>query len=336
MRGISKMRHPGAADPDLRRMLQARDLDEAPVFVQTPRKAGVVDWQTARERWTVLARDRDGRVNPVRSPLASGPLTEAIKQKATELGVQDSGCAALTQIMIAEGAEFDLPNIVSLIVAEDYTKVLGGALAIEAEAVRVYVRCAEASTALAAFIRALGYRAIADHNGTGQIQAIPALYASGLGELGKHGSLIHPIHGAGFRPSFVLTDAPLVLDAPKLFGVQDWCISCNLCANNCPPSAIPPSDDFVMTEGVKRWLTDIDRCYQASRMREEYCHICVDVCPYVHKENGDPVRLSLFKAFMSKRRRAGYRTPAWFIEDEERVLGGRTGGGQGASGDKAS
>jgi ferredoxin len=314
------MRHPGAGDPVLRRMLDERGLDEAPVFVRTPRKVAGADWPSAMTRWTALAKERDGPVNPVRSALAPEEFTRLIKSRATELDVADSGCAVLTPTMVAEGVEFDLPNIVSLIVAEDYAKVLGGALAVEAEAVRVYVRCAEVSTALAAFIRDLGYRAVAEHNGTGQIQAIPALYASGLGELGKHGSLIHPIHGAGFRPSFVLTDAPVVLDQPNIFGVQDWCMNCNLCANNCPPAAIPPSGEFIWTEGVKRWLTDIEKCYQASRLREEYCHICVDVCPYVHKETGDPAKLSLFKAFMAKRRRAGYRTPAWFLEDEPNVL----------------
>ena len=47
----------------------------------------------------------------------------------------------------------------------------------------------------------------------------------------------------------------------------------------------------------------------------------MDVCLYVHKENGDPEKRSLYKEFMGKRRRAGWRTPQWFIEDEAQVLG---------------
>lgn len=323
MRGTSKMRHPGAGDPVLRRMLDARGLDEAPVFMRTPRKAKAADWGAAMVRWTGLAAGRDGAVAPEPTPLDPESLTKLIKDKAREIGADDVGCAALTPIMLSDAADHPHRFIVSLIAAEDYRRVLGGAMAVEAEAVRIYVRCAEISTELAAFIRDLGYPAIADHNGTGEIQAIPALYACGMGELGKHGSLIHPEFGAGFRPGFVLTDAPLKLDSPNVFGVQDRCESCNLCANNCPPAAIPASDDFVVTEGVKRWLTNIEKCYEASRMREEYCHICVDVCPYVHVANGDRDKREIYKSFMGKRRRAGYRTPAWFLEDEDALLGDR-------------
>jgi epoxyqueuosine reductase QueG len=145
-----------------------------------------------------------------------------------------------------------------------------------------------------------------------------------MGELGKHGSLIHPQFGAGFRPGFVITDAPLVVNKPYIFGVQKTCENCRICEQNCPPGAIRAADDYIVTEGVKRWQVDVPACFVASRFRDEYCHICVDVCPYQHKENRDPERIKIFKTLMQKRKKAGYRTPAWFIEDEEAVLGERT------------
>ena len=140
-----------------------------------------------------------------------------------------------------------------MIVPEDYTKVLQGALAVEEEAFETYVQCACVATELAAYIRELGFPAIAEHNGTGDIQAIPAMHACGLGELGKHGSLIHREFGASFRPG------------------------------------------FVITEGVKRWLVDIPACYESSRFRDEYCHICVDVCPYQHRENKNFLRVTTYR-----------------------------------------
>jgi epoxyqueuosine reductase QueG len=140
--------------------------------------------------------------------------------------------------------------------------------------------------------------------------------------MGKHGSLIHRQFGAGFRPSFVMTDLPLQPDRPDLFGVQDYCMNCRLCENNCPADAIAASEDFIVTEGYRRWLVDTEKCYTASRLRDEYCHICVDVCPYVHKENGDRALMLLYKQFMGKRKRAGWKTPQWFIEDEEEILAG--------------
>lgn len=99
----------------------------------------------------------------------------------------------------------------------------------------------------------------------------------------------------------------------------DTCLHRTICSNNCPADAIP--HEYQVTEGVKRWITDVAKCYTVSRMREQYCHICVDVCPYVHKANGDPRKKSLYKLYMSKRKKAGYKTPAWFAEDEENILG---------------
>jgi epoxyqueuosine reductase QueG len=325
MKGISRLRHWGHEDPVMIRLLKERGLDEIPLFRRDSPKMQKADWGGSIARWVGLAKERDGPVNPGKT-LADDPaaLTAHIKQKARDLGASDVGCAELAPIMLNIGYEAHQKHIISIIVAEDYAKVLGGALEIESEAIRVYVRCAELATELAKYVRALGYPAVADHNGSDDIQAIPALYACGMGELGKHGSLIHPEFGAGFRPGFVRTDAPLVLDAPRRFGVQDYCMNCKLCANNCPPAAIPDSEDYIVTEGVKRWLTDIERCYEASRLRDEYCHICVDVCPYVHKENGDEEKRATYKHYLGKRRTAGYRTPAWFIEDEDNILGART------------
>jgi epoxyqueuosine reductase QueG len=150
--------------------------------------------------------------------------------------------------------------------------------------------------------------------------ALPALYAAGFGELGKHGSLIHPELGASFRPGFVTTSMPLTLNEPIHFGVQDICSKCNICTNNCPAQAIPPADEFVITEGVKRWITDVEKCYTVSRLREQYCHICIDVCPYVHKVNGDDHRKAVYKDYMGIRKKVGYRTPAWWPDDPPDAL----------------
>ena len=322
MRGTSKYRLGGPDDPLVIRIMKRKGLSEIPFYRKDGPKSGKFDVNAVMQRWKLYTPRRDGAVDAKRRE-GDDPrhISALIKAKALALGGSDVGFASLTPIMINVDSEFGLRSIVSVIIAEDYGKVLQGALAIEKEAFEVYVECARVSTELAAYIRDLGFPAIADHNGTGDIQAIPALYACGMGELGKHGSLIHPEFGAGYRPGFVITDAPVTADAPNIFGVQRTCENCRICEQNCPPAAIRSSDDFIVTEGVKRWRVDTAACYEASRFRDEYCHICVDVCPYNHKVNRDPDRMAIFKAFMKKRKKAGYRTPAWFIEDEESVLG---------------
>ncbi len=320
LKGTSNFRHP-IDDPLILRMLRERGLEEVPLFSRQRRNLPAQAWRDAIERWDALSGDKDGPVNPQPQPMGDpAEVTLMIKQKARELGADDVGVAELTPIMINNNVDIPYKYVISLLVHERYSEVQGGALAIEKETIRVYVKCAEISTGLGKYIRGLGFPAMADHNGTFSLQAIPAMVACGLGEMGRHGSMIHREFGAGFRPGFVVTDLSLVPERPNLFGVQDYCMNCRLCENNCPSEAIPPSEEYVVTDGYKRWLTDIEKCYLSCRLRDEYCHICVDVCPYVHKENGDKQKIAQYKQFMGKRRQAGWRTPQWFLEDEATVL----------------
>lgn len=311
MIGVAKVRVQGAAEPILGRLLKERGFDEPPLWKHRPPET-----RARMARWTELGKFRDGAVNPERVAIADvARATEALKQTARDLGASVVGCARLTPIMVADGVELPHGFIFCLVVAEDYGAALGGPRAVETESTTTYVRCAEIATDLARHVRAMGYPALAHHNGGDDIMALPALHAAGFGELGKHGSLIHPELGASFRPGFVTTDMPLNVGAPIEFGVQDICMKCNLCANNCPAAAIPAADDYVVTEGIKRWITDVGKCYTISRLREQYCHICIDVCPYVHKANGDAAKKALYRQYMATRKKAGYKTPAWFPED---------------------
>jgi ferredoxin len=317
LKGVSKVRSQGYGDPLLVSVMKQKGFDAIPLYEHRPPEI-----KERRRKWSELARRRDGPIAASRKEFAD-PIAAAshVKELARALGADDVGIARLTPTMIDERIDLAHDFVVCVILGEDYARVLDGPRAIENESTRVYLRCAEISTKLAELVRAMGYPAVAHHNGASEIQAIPAMYAAGLGELGKHGSLIHPQLGASHRPGFVTTTMPLAVDTPFIFGVQDVCLTCNLCANNCPADAIPRRD-FVLTEGVRRWVTDVEKCYVYSRLRAQYCHICVDACPYVHKVNRDPVKKDLYKRYMSKRKKAGYSTPAWFPEEEPDILKG--------------
>jgi epoxyqueuosine reductase QueG len=250
-----------------------------------------------------LAPYRDGPVNPQRVTVDDpAAMTAQIKQKANELGASMVGVCRLQPHMIDLGSEVAHEFVIACCVAENYEKVVHGPDAVEEEAMRTYAKCTEIATALASRIRDMGYPAIAHHNGASEVQAIPIFYQVGFGELGRHGSLINEKFGASFRPGFVTTDLPLVEDQPRQFGVQDFCMHCNVCQRNCPGDAIP--QDHVMTHGIKRWLIDLEKCYPYSRLRDEYCHLCVDVCPYIVKSHPET-----YKAFMKERKQVGYKTP---------------------------
>ena len=297
MRGITPRREQGMADPVLAEMVHAMGLNEAPHYAAT--KPTI---QAYRRRWVELAPYRDGPVNVTREPVAPAAITREIKEKAHDLGADLVGVCRLQPHMIDLSAEVPHEFVVVACVAEDYEKVMHGADAVEEEGMRVYVKCAEIATELAAHIRSLGYPARAHHNGGSEVQAIPIFYQVGFGELGRHGSLINEKYGASFRPGFVTTDLPVVEDQPRAFGVQDFCLNCNVCQLNCPGDAIP--QDYVLTRGIKRWLIDLEKCYPYSRLRDEYCHLCVDVCPYNVRSHPET-----YRAFMKKRKQVGYKTP---------------------------
>lgn len=303
MIGISWRREQGLADPLLKRMVEEAGLDNVPQWNKADDVRG-----RAHANWMAMVPDRDGAIAPEPRDVSDvAAITAEIKDKARELGADLVGACELTPIMIDR--EFDMPhrNVVAIVVHEDYAKSLRGAAAIEAETYRVYVEVARIATDLSAYIRNMGFPAWAQHNGVTQIQAIPTMYQCGFGELGRNGSLINPNYSANFRPSFVTTDLPLEYDAPLVYGVQDTCENCNLCRNNCPGDAI--ATDHIVTEGIKRWRIEMEKCYPYSRLHEAYCHICVDVCPYVQKENREPENKRMYKAFMKQRREIGYRSP---------------------------
>ncbi|CAN5874864.1 hypothetical protein BH11MYX4_BH11MYX4_48830 [soil metagenome] len=93
----------------------------------------------------------------------------------------------------------------------------------------------------------------------------------------KHGSLIHRELGANFRLACVLTDVPLLVERPDVFGGDDFCASCRVCAEACPPDAIVHDKQIV--RGERRWYVDFDKCLPYFN-ENLGCAICLAVCPF--------------------------------------------------------
>jgi epoxyqueuosine reductase len=141
-----------------------------------------------------------------------------------------------------------------------------------------YARGTRASFAVANWIRAQGYNAKAYPGPSAEaLLLIPPAIASGLGELGKHGSIISRQFGAGVRLAGVTTTMPLVATAPDRFGADEFCLNCQVCTNACPPGAI--SDSKQMVRGVERWYVDFDKCIPYF-VEEASCGICIAICPW--------------------------------------------------------
>ncbi len=164
------------------------------------------------------------------------------------------------------------------------------------EVMRIYRKGSWIAIRLARYIRSLGWPAKAYADGEDILQ-IPMAVNAGLGQLGKHGSLISEEFGSNFRLAAVLTDLPLTCDAPVDIGVDDLCMTCRRCVEDCPPNAI--LDDKQLVRGVEKWYVDFDKCIPYF-VKTAGCAICLEVCPW--SEPGRGPKLS--SLLLSKRRDA--------------------------------
>lgn len=222
-----------------------------------------------------------------RSDAAPEELTERVKHFALAHEADDVGIAAMQPTFVFEGYSIDHPNVVILALAHNYER-LREVPSDETNGVGVcdvgdqYARGTRSSYALASWIRGQGYHAD-PYPGpmAGALLLIPPAIAAGLGELGKHGSLINPRFGAGVRLAGVTTDMPLVPTAPQRFGADEFCATCQVCTQSCPPGAI--TSDKQMVRGVERWYVDFDKCipYFAEAAS---CGICIADCPWTRPD----------------------------------------------------
>jgi epoxyqueuosine reductase len=230
------------------------------------------------------------RNHPKLIPVANVPnqaSAEQLTREATAFALANEadgvGVTPMDPLYVFEGYKIDEPWVIMLALAHDYERLKqvpsdetnGVGLADVGDC---YSRGTRASHALANWIRSRGYNASAYPGPSASaLLLIPPAIAAGLGELGKHGSLISRHFGSGVRLAGVTTDMPLVATAPDRFGGDEFCKTCQICTRECPPDAISPHKQMV--RGVERWYVDFDKCipYFAEAAG---CGICIAVCPW--------------------------------------------------------
>ena len=198
------------------------------------------------------------------------------------------GIAEIDPNWIYEGYEIQEPRVIIIGVEMDYVELAEAPSSFENPRAAVvvakeYNRAARACRKLRNFILSKGYFAKAFQGPYATaLNFLPAAIAAGLGELGKHGSLINREYGSSFRLSAVTTDMPLVADSPDVFGADEFCMRCQACTNACPPDAI--SNEKQLVRGVEKWYIDFDKCipYFGEALG---CALCLAVCPWSRPGN---------------------------------------------------
>jgi ferredoxin len=176
-----------------------------------------------------------------------------------------------------------LPHVIVLGLPMRYGETMTAPQARAGEEVtRNYMELGGLTLALSRWLRDTGYAAQPHHpRGDASMRCealfIPHAVAAGLGELGRHGSMISRASGPRIRLSLVATDAPIPGAAPAALGVEEFCTWCTRCVTACPVDAIP--EQRVTVRGSYRFIVDTTACLPYFAQTDG-CGICIAVCPY--------------------------------------------------------
>jgi len=225
-------------------------------------------------------RHAEGRASRRRREVSSpDEMAAEVKVLARALGASLCGVTEVTEEDLFAGRTVALPRAICVGLPMDRAEMEHApAPRAAAEVMRTYRSLGRTAVRLARRIRAMGWqaRAYGNPNST-DILMIPLAVRAGLGQLGKHGSLIAQEHGSNLRLAAVLTDLPLALDRPVDIGVDDLCAVCRRCVEDCPPAAI--FDEKQLVRGQRKWYVDFDKCVPYF-VKTYGCAICIEVCPW--------------------------------------------------------
>ncbi|MGH8188374.1 MAG: 4Fe-4S dicluster domain-containing protein [Steroidobacteraceae bacterium] len=208
------------------------------------------------------------------------------------------GITRMREDWVYEGFEIKQPWIIMEGVAQNYDRIKTAPdHTTNMEVLDQYNRAHRANYALASWIREQGYFAERYKGFIGTpLTMIPAAIDAGLGQLGKHGSLINRRYGPNFRLGYVLTDMPLVADAQDELPIDDFCESCQICTRACPTDAISDAKQWV--RGIEKWYVDFDKCVPF--FNDTFgCNVCIAVCPFTRPGASEP----LFQKLIRRRER---------------------------------
>lgn len=259
--------------------------------------AGLLSWK--EEEWPPNAAvpkppksSKPVRINDL-------PTTSSkVKKVAKYFGADCVGIANLDQRWLfshhyfpetGESTPVEIPEdykyVVAMGMAMDYTMMnTAPAATAQAEVLKTYSEMAILVSALAKFIRRLGYDAIPSLNDTAL--NVPIAIDAGLGQVGRHGMLISPDFGPRIRLCKVITNLPMKVDKPNDFGVTEFCENCVECARSCPAGAIPfgertfEGSTMSNNAGVLKWYLDAEKCRRQWGDFGTACGICIKVCPF--------------------------------------------------------
>jgi epoxyqueuosine reductase len=214
-------------------------------------------------------------------------LTDDVRDRAAELGVNAIGFAPYDRkyTFASYQDKWYGHTVIVLIKEQNYnlTQQIPH-VQFEQDSFTAYAELMQAGAQLASLLHARGYRARAADSSSNSIVHHYAVEA-GLGQMGLNGQLLTPVAGSRVRIGLVYTDAPLVHDAPRDYGIPKICDACQVCVRRCPPGAVQARRQEY--RGVEKAKIRMDLCFPVI-VQSHGCGICTKVCP-VQKYGLQPV-----------------------------------------------
>ena len=206
-------------------------------------------------------------------------LTAEVRRAAADVGISTIGIAAYDEKYTFSDLADDLKpplRVIVCILEQNWkaTQLIPGPVS-EQTALSTNAELMEMTARLAGVLHSLGYPARA-HTTEGMTIVHHYGVEAGLGQLGINGQLLTPQAGSRCRIAVITTDAPLVADAPRDFGIPAICDKCRACVRRCPSGAIPVKR--TMHRGVEKAKLNLGRCFPVVA-QVDGCSVCMKVCP---------------------------------------------------------
>lgn len=218
-------------------------------------------------------------VSPTRIEKSSSEWSRGTKEIGIDSGAVAVGITKLRPEWVIDTFDVPYENVITIGVAMDFENLkTAPEVPAAIEVIKQYGRAHLVTHAIATWIHAQGWDAIS-YGGSNNVPIllIPPAIESGIGELGKHGSVINRENGSVLRLGGLVTNMPLKFDSIDVFGVDAFCLNCKACENACPPEAI--QSEKQMVRGIEKWYVDFDKCLPFFN-ENTGCGICLAVCPW--------------------------------------------------------
>lgn len=205
-------------------------------------------------------------------------FTRAVRQQAAALGISAIGVAdydGTYSFSDLDGAVGGRRVIVCVLEQNwESTQTLPSVRG-ERTALSTNAELMELVTHLAAYIRAGRPPGASAHHRRHRRRA-PLRGPGRAGPDGVQRSAADPQGRLAVRLCLITTDAPLVRDEPRDFGIPRLCEQCRICVRRCPSGAIPARR--AEFRGIEKNKLNLARCFPVVA-QVTGCSVCMKVCP---------------------------------------------------------